>query len=342
MAESLKEILWVDDDGPSRFVYEEYHLSRAGWRLQWANSTEEAAKYLSRVRVAGVIIDSMHPLKNYGDSPTILGGYQLLKWLKDDWSGHWGNAERIPPELARQKPLSENRQVPVLVVSSFYDDEVERRIQRLPQADELSWLAKPIDGVKLMAFTEALEIYEAASRHGDIENPLITTIEEIDPAWDAVRRYLARHPSYLHQMDPRKFELLVAEIFREFGWEVDLTARTRDGGYDIIAVKRQWPAQFRLLIEAKRFTPSRKVGVGIVRGLYGVKSNVVASKAILATSSYVSKDARREFAHVIPWELDFLERDKILDWCAQADPALIKGSVSGAEVSPNTGLAADA
>jgi Restriction endonuclease len=44
-----------------------------------------------------------------------------------------------------------------------------------------------------------------------------------------------------------------------------------------------------ILVECKHFALERPIGVGIVRAFYGVKVLNSASKAILATSSYVSK-----------------------------------------------------
>src|SRR5262249_8447176 len=47
-------------------------------------------------------------------------------------------------------------------------------------------------------------------------------------------RELARHPERMQHLHPRKFEGLVAELFRAKGYDVELTPRTRDGGLDII------------------------------------------------------------------------------------------------------------
>lgn len=143
----------------------------------------------------------------------------------------------------------------------------------------------------------------------------IAILHVLEPAWNEVCRALSAKPTLLHQLEPRAFEKLVAEIFRSCGWHVELTATTRDGGYDIIAVRSLAPTSVRLLVEAKRFAPDRPVGVNIIRALYGIKAANAVSQVVLATTSHVSRDARKEFAHVVPWELDFLERDAILSWC---------------------------
>jgi Restriction endonuclease len=325
-----RNLLWVDDDGPQRFPYEVHILEKRGWVVTWVTTTADAARFLATEYVDGVVTDIIHPLTE-NSVPSLWGGYHLIKWLRDERRGNWGDMKQIPSAIERYWPLDGNQHLPILVASSFFDEEIQDRIRKLPRSAELSWLPKPLDDEKLIAFVEALELTRSARRSDAPQSSVAPVIEEIEPAWDALRRYLARNPSYLHQMNPRKFEQLVAEIFRDFGWEVELTSSTRDGGYDIIAIRRDWSSQLRLLVEAKRFSPERKVDVGIVRSLYGVKSSVAASQAILATSSYVSKDVRREFAHVIPWELDFLERDKILAWCAQADPALLRSGGAAVE-----------
>jgi len=149
----------------------------------------------------------------------------------------------------------------------------------------------------------------------------------LDTAWSEVCRYLSANPKMLHQIAPLAFEELVAEIFKTHGWSVELTARTRDHGYDIIAMRQKQPHSSRVLVEAKRYSPERPVGVHLVRALYSVKTLNAVSQAILATSSRVSMPAKVEFARVIPWELDFLERDAILDWCKRYGTVKVDGVV---------------
>jgi len=74
-----------------------------------------------------------------------------------------------------------------------------------------------------------------------------------------------KDPARLFELTPRQFEEFVADIWRrQFGFEVELTAQTRDSGRDIIAVRRT-DMLLRFLIECKRYAPERKVDIGIVR-----------------------------------------------------------------------------
>jgi Restriction endonuclease len=119
-------------------------------------------------------------------------------------------------------------------------------------------------------------------------------------------------PQELLLLDPRQFEELVAEIWRSLGYETELTARTKDGGRDVVAVRRL-EANVRFLIECKRYGSSHKVGVELVRALYGVATDERATKGILATTSTFTRGAKAFFDDHI-WELEPRDFDGVVDW----------------------------
>ena len=130
------------------------------------------------------------------------------------------------------------------------------------------------------------------------------------------------NPLELQLMNRRRFEELVAELFSGFGYAVELTKRTRDGGKDIIAIRRG-EVDVRYLIECKRPDPTNPIGVSTVRELLGVKEDDGATKAILATTGYFTKDAT-EFIERHRWELEARDFDAIKEWLARY--ARVKGS----------------
>lgn len=231
---------------------------------------------------------------------------------------HFGDVlnDRSGIEFARALKARPNPPIVVGYSSIFTEAEISPR-----ESENFDlWSAKgPINADDLLRVFEdirELAVWRRSTKAPDmIGEQLSSTLVPIQFAWDELCRYLARHPNYLHQMEPRRFEELIAEMFRSHGWVVELTARTRDGGHDIVAVKNVRPSGFRVLIEAKRWSPERPVGVGVVRALYGLHGSRSASKLILATSSTVSTVSKLEFQRVIPWELDFIERQAIIDWC---------------------------
>lgn len=138
---------------------------------------------------------------------------------------------------------------------------------------------------------------------------------EIIPACIDFRRLIRAvelKPQELLLLEPRQFEELVAEIWRKLGYETELTARTKDGGRDVVAVRRL-EASVRFLIECKRYNPSHKVGVELVRGLYGVTAHEKATKGILATTSTFTRGAKAFFDDHI-WELEPRDFDGVVDW----------------------------
>jgi hypothetical protein len=126
----------------------------------------------------------------------------------------------------------------------------------------------------------------------------------------------AIRPEELLQLTPRQFEEFIAELWDRFGYQVELTKPTRDGGRDVVAVRRA-EAELRFLIECKRNNLSHKVGVSLVRALYGVKTHEKATKAILATTSYFTRTAK-EFFEEHRWELEPRDYQGVLDWIKTA------------------------
>jgi restriction endonuclease Mrr len=125
----------------------------------------------------------------------------------------------------------------------------------------------------------------------------------------------AKYPDDVRLIDRRRFEELVAELFAGFGYETELTQRTRDGGKDIIAIRRR-EVDLRFLIECKRPDPGNPVGVRPVRELLGVKVDDGATKAILATTTYFTPDAKL-FSERHRWELELKDFEAVKAWIAQ-------------------------
>lgn len=108
----------------------------------------------------------------------------------------------------------------------------------------------------------------------------------------ALIRMLAKRPDQLHQLSPRQFEQLVADLYAREGFTVELTKSTRDGGVDLFVVSSGPLGRFTTLVEAKRYRADRPVGVGVVRQLYGVVEASRATAGIVATTSFFTADAK--------------------------------------------------
>jgi len=90
---------------------------------------------------------------------------------------------------------------------------------------------------------------------------------------------------------PRDMEILVARLYQEMRYEVDLTPARKDGGRDVIVSSLEGGRRERALIDVKHY--AKPVGVIWVRHLLGVVSHERASRGILVTTSRFTSGARK-------------------------------------------------
>lgn len=160
-------------------------------------------------------------------------------------------------------------------------------------------------------------LYQQPSVTGESQHRLIEVPELLLAVSSDLVELLARNPDRLWDLSSRSFEEVIADVFARLGWLVELTAASRDGGKDLIAVTSMNGIAIRLLVECKRYSREKVVGVGLVRSLYGVKQLERATKAVLATTSYFSREARdmeRQLVH----ELELKDYRAVLEWISDA------------------------
>ena len=144
------------------------------------------------------------------------------------------------------------------------------------------------------------------------EHHIVQVVAAID------RRLLwhtSANPEFLLYLTPRQFEEFVAELLQELGFAVELTARTRDGGFDIAAISNS-VIGVRHLIECKRFAPTRAVGVSVVRELHGTVLHEGASKGVIVTTGRFSRDAQH-LLNQHPWTLEGKDFNGLCEWLRQ-------------------------
>src|SRR6476620_5986888 len=122
------------------------------------------------------------------------------------------------------------------------------------------------------------------------------------------------HPVEMYSLHPRKFEELIAAIFRNHGFQVELTPQTRDGGCDFIAIQNHvLTGNLCYLVECKRNAPENRLGVAVVRSLHGVVADRGATKGILVTTSSYTNEAKRFGSRHVS-QLALQECDDIVTW----------------------------
>lgn len=161
-----------------------------------------------------------------------------------------------------------------------------------------------------------ISLPESTSREEEIYKNKIDTDDQPTFVIDVnkeLKRYLAKHPQKLYDLTPRRFEELVADILKDFGFDVSLTPSTRDGGKDILAYMRNQICSCLMFVECKKWKPEQHVGIEIVQRLYGVQQANNANKSMVITTSFFSKPAIEESKRY-EYMMDLKNYDDLTSW----------------------------
>lgn len=203
----------------------------------------------------------------------------------------------------------------ILVVVGKHDDSLDPEILQVLY-DRIRERG-PIDA---WSYTD---IYDFAKEHYEKNSVIVvpsTHFSENDSivleiAWEKVIEHLAGKPDSLFDLQPRKFEELVAHLLESFGYDVALTPYNRDAGRDIIAVHHGPLSEIKYLVECKRYGKGRKVGIAHIRSILGVVQTEGATGGIIATTSQFTKTASQFLAdgHV-RWLVQGKDHDAVVEW----------------------------
>jgi restriction system protein len=134
--------------------------------------------------------------------------------------------------------------------------------------------------------------------------------------WLEIIRFMLQDPRLIYELDPRKWEELIAGAWKKEGYDVILTPRSGDRGRDVIATLHG-AGRVRLFDQVKRYSPDRLVTADEVRSMIGVlttEGNV--SKGLITTTSHfapgIEKDPRIQ--SLIPHRLELKPREPLLAW----------------------------
>ena len=138
-------------------------------------------------------------------------------------------------------------------------------------------------------------------------------INDLRTPLDAVGTYLKSHYSDIYNLNPRRFEQLIEDVFRNSGFRTRLTQQTRDGGADIILLGDD--NENLAIVEVKRYSMQNAVGIELVDRLIGAAIRWDVRKAYLVTSSRFSTVATSLSTKPLPTvklELELWDTHRIL------------------------------
>ena len=190
------------------------------------------------------------------------------------------------PNLTPEVIISENHKAALLAHLRKVHGTIEPKTRRPLKRTEVIKKRFVLGENELMPPIMANTLYQDES----LSSNTIVSLEAVN---DELLFYLAKNPEIIYELGSRKFEELIAKLFADKGYEVSLTKSTRDGGFDIFAKVKNDFSDFIILAECKKYSPTNKVGVEIVRGLYGVVEEHKANQGIIITSSFFTKEAQQ-------------------------------------------------
>jgi restriction system protein len=232
---------------------------------------------------------------------------------------------RRKPQLKRMSILELNTLADVdagrlikAVLSAEFPPDVIAQAARTTQGHPLT--ISLLGGLFRSGGTEAVldfiggRLYDVSKAVAVPEDKIVASVTPaIIIANDTLIEQLKKQPDAVFRLPPRKFEELLADLLKDKGWEVELTPTTRDGGKDILAYLNTDFGKLLCLVEAKKYRHDRKIGVDLVRTLYGTMCDHQANSAMLVTTSSFTPDAHdfqkrheyqlalRDYSHLVQW-----------------------------------------
>jgi len=137
--------------------------------------------------------------------------------------------------------------------------------------------------------------------------------------WQGLLARFRMHPEEMQSLRPREFEEFVADLLHRDGMDVQLTKQTRDGGADILARAQTLAGEHLFLVECKLRAAGNKVGVKMVRELFGVVEGRRAPGGILVTTSEFTKPAL-DFRSLHQHRLELRDLESLVQWLRRLGP----------------------
>lgn len=299
----------------------------------------------SRTDEAG-LDDLVTQIRNQREAYRYEGGLTVVVDGSDFWtqkqheeaSGKIFNYKAVSSLIfIRQKPLklSRSQSLHLEPLSTSSAEELLKKLLTTELSDEklhnviaaskglplaLSLLSRLIKGedVQSVISTSDDPLYKLENNILVPKREIISTVKPvIVSANNSLISTLKKQPRDLYKLTPREFEKLLADLLQDMGWDVELTKQTRDGGSDILAYLNTDVGRLLCLVEAKHYREDRKIGVDLVRTLYGTLCDAQANSAMMVTTSTFTKDAKtfqqkhkyqlslKDYADIVEWILKF-------------------------------------
>jgi HJR/Mrr/RecB family endonuclease len=158
-----------------------------------------------------------------------------------------------------------------------------------------------------------ITLYEDLSDIAKTDNysKIVIATEDV---YNRLQYDLKQDPRIIHSLEAYQFENLVETLLKKQGYDTILTPRSKDGGKDILA-QFKTPDGFNCLclVECKKYSPDRPVGVQWIRALYGIVEQQNANLGMLVTPSRFTKGVY-DFQNEIKNKISLKDFNDLKNW----------------------------
>lgn len=147
--------------------------------------------------------------------------------------------------------------------------------------------------------------------------------EDFHDIYEEIYDHFSNDPARLEALQWRQFERLLASISRNQGYGVELGPGRGDGGVDIKLLQRDPIGDVLTFVQAKRYSPHRKITLEPVLALHGASVASGATNSLFVTTSEYLPSAR-EFAARENVQMDLYTSADVVDWCRQSRNGIIR------------------
>lgn len=129
----------------------------------------------------------------------------------------------------------------------------------------------------------------------------------------SILQKIDRNPNQINALSQEQFEYLVAELFEEKGYRVNLTNEIANDGRKLITLENSIFNNFMIYADCKKQSLDDTIGVKVIKELYGTVTADKATAGMVITSSYFSEDALN-FTESIKHQMTLVDYVKLNQW----------------------------
>lgn len=141
------------------------------------------------------------------------------------------------------------------------------------------------------------------------------------PNIQALSRELQSRHGDTYRLSPARFEELIGQVLESYGYRVELSTRTIDGGIDLFVVGTKDWNDYRLFFECKRYTQGQRIGIEPVVSLREV-GDFGSNRRSLVSTTFLDAEMHKcdgqRFRHLARsrWDLSYADYSTVLKWLA--------------------------